>query len=230
MVEILSWKGVAVRWLSSSDWYPVHDRARSGWTWDDPGVHPVTMSTARVGRRSPVVYPLAAFLVGAAVAIALGVYGRVHEPSNRAITTLGFANLIEMKVWLATIAAVFVVVQLVSALWMYGRLPMAVPSWIGPVHRFSGTVALLVSLPVAFHCLWSIGFSGYDTRVLIHSAAGCAFYGVFVTKVISLHWRATPRWLTPLAGGLLFTVFVAVFWTSALWYFGQFGLPSKPTY
>jgi uncharacterized protein DUF6529 len=188
------------------------------------------MAVEHVSRRGHAGYPLVAFLAGAALAIALGVYGRVHEPTDRAITTFGFANLIEMKVWLATIAALFVIVQLVTALWMYGRLPMAVPSWIGPVHRMSGTVALVVSLPVAFHCLWSIGFRGYDTRVLLHSVAGCAFYGVFVTKVISLHWRATPRWLTPIAGGLLFTVFVVVFSTSALWYFATFGLPSKPTY
>jgi Family of unknown function (DUF6529) len=191
------------------------------------------MATANLRRRqSSASGVLLAFVAGAAVAIALGVYGRVHEPTDRAVTTFGFANLIEMKLWLATIASIFVVVQLVSALWMYRRLPipMPPPTWIGSLHRLSGTVALILSLPVAFHCLWSIGFRGYDGRVFIHSLAGCLFYGVFVIKVISLHFRTMPRWLTPIAGGLLFTLFVIVFSTSALWYFTQVGWPSTSTY
>ena len=69
---------------------------------------------------------LLAGTVGALIALSLGIYGSVHDPASDLAITLGFTNTITMKVWLATIAVLFAVVQLVSALWMYGRLPVLV--------------------------------------------------------------------------------------------------------
>jgi hypothetical protein len=41
------------------------------------------------------------------------------------------------------------------ALWLYGRLPLpAGPPWRGSLHRISGRLAFLASLPVAYHCLY----------------------------------------------------------------------------
>src|SRR4051812_31246614 len=101
---------------------------------------------------------LIAAALGAAVAVALGVYGRVHDPSQQLVFTLFFSSTIAMKVWLATVALAFAVVQVTSALWMYGKLPGRAPAWIGDAHRISGRLAFLISLPVAYHCLWSLGF------------------------------------------------------------------------
>jgi hypothetical protein len=84
---------------------------------------------------------------------------------------------------------------------------------------------VLVSLPVAFHCLWSLGYQDYENRVLIHSIAGCVFYGAFVSKMLTLHSRRLPNWALPLFGGLVFTAIIVVWLTSALWYFRTFGLP-----
>jgi hypothetical protein len=124
-------------------------------------------------------------LAGAAVALTLGIYGSVHAPATNLSITLGFTDTITMKVWLATIALAFAVVQLLSALWMYGRLPLgAAPSWLGGAHRISGRLAFIISLPVVYHCLYQLGFQHYSFRVLVHSVLGCAFYGVFVSKVI----------------------------------------------
>jgi hypothetical protein len=122
-------------------------------------------------------------LVGAAVSVALGVYGHQHTPTGRSIVTFGFPTLLQMKVWLATAALVFACVQVVTALRIYGRLG----SWPGArmaarIHRMSGVIAVALSLPVAFHCLWSLGYGTYSTRVLVHSVMGRAFYGVFVTR------------------------------------------------
>ncbi len=64
-------------------------------------------------------------LVGAGVAVALGVYGGVHTPSARPLFTLGFSGVLPMMAWLATAAALLLVVQVTSALWMWGRLPGA---------------------------------------------------------------------------------------------------------
>jgi len=67
---------------------------------------------------------LLAGLLGAAVALTLGIYGRAHKPASDLTITLGFTNTITMKVWLATIVLAFAVVQVLSALWIYGRLPL----------------------------------------------------------------------------------------------------------
>ena len=81
-----------------------------------------------------------ALLVGAVVAVSMGVYAGVHEPAGRPLFTLGFSGMLQMKAWLTTAAAALLVVQLVTALWMWGRLPGAgrAPGWAAPLHRWSG--------------------------------------------------------------------------------------------
>ena len=161
-------------------------------------------------------------LVGAAVSVALGVYGRLHEPNFGALTTLGFPTLISMKVTLGTAAMVFCVVQLFTALRIFGRIGHGpVPGAVALAHRMSGVLAVFLSVPVAFHCLWSLGFGTYDARVFAHSLFGCVFYGVFVTKMLTLRSRRMPGWALPWLGGALFTVMVVVWFTSALWFFAS---------
>jgi Family of unknown function (DUF6529) len=184
------------------------------------------MTVAHVGGKSATPAALGVLAAGAAVAVALGVYGSQHTPTGETITTLGFEDLISMKVWLGLVAGTLALLQLVGALWMYGRFGRPAPAIVGPLHRASGFTAILVSLPAAYHCLWSLGFQSYDTRVLLHSLAGCAVYGAVVVKIVGVHWRRGPGWLLPVAGGLLFTFFVVVVLTSAVWYVNEFGLPS----
>ncbi len=117
-----------------------------------------------------------AALAGAAVSLVLGVYAREHHPAGQALFTLGFSGTINMKAWLATLALALAIVQIVLALWMYGKLGhRGAPSWVGPTHRLVGTCALLVSLPVVYHCLWSLGFETHagSTRRFVHSILGC---------------------------------------------------------
>ena len=172
--------------------------------------------------------PLAVVLaIGALVALSLGIYGNVHDPSQRLVFTLFFSSTIAMKVWLATAAVVFAVVQVLLALWMYGKLPAAAaPDWVAPAHRISGRLAFIASLPVAYHCLWSLGFQDTDTRVLVHSLAGCAVYGAFATKVLIVRSRRLPGIALPVAGGLMFTTLVVVWLTSGLWFVRENGFPS----
>jgi hypothetical protein len=164
--------------------------------------------------------------LGGAVAIVLGVYGNVHDPSKQLVFTLFFSTTISMKVWLASLALVFAVVQVLTALWVYGKFSAQVPPWAGTVHRISGRVAFIISLPVAYHCLWSLGFQDTDTRVLAHSLLGCAFYGAFVAKVTIVHSKGLPGLALPIAGGLMFSVFVALWLTSAYWFIHNAGWPS----
>ena len=162
---------------------------------------------------------------GAAVAVALGVYGQVHDPSQELVFTLFFSTTISMKVWLASVALVFAFVQITSAAWVYGKFGHA-PPWAGTAHRISGRLAFIVSLPVAYHCLWSLGFQDTDTRVLLHSLLGCSFYGAFAAKVTIVNSKGLPGLALPVAGGVLFAVLVGVWLTSALWFIDNGGWPA----
>jgi hypothetical protein len=170
---------------------------------------------------------LIAGVVGALVAMTLGLYGSVHDPASDLSITLGFADTITMKVWLATISVLFALVQLVSALRLYGKLSAReAPSWLGPVHRMSGRVAFLASLPVAYHCLYQLAFQDSTTRVLLHSILGCAFYGAFAVKVVIVRSPRLPGLALPLAGATLLSVLVATWMTSGLWFISENGFPA----
>jgi heme/copper-type cytochrome/quinol oxidase subunit 4 len=168
---------------------------------------------------------LGVLLVGAAVSLTLGVYAGTHDPSGRAITTLGFSDVFHMKAWLTTVVAALALVQLASALRIFGHLGRgATPHWVNVAHRTSGTVAVLVSAPVAFSCLWSLGFSTFDTRATVHSLLGCAFYGAFVAKLLALKMSRLPGWALPVLGGLVFCVIVGLWLSSSLWFFRNVGV------
>jgi hypothetical protein len=180
------------------------------------------------GQRSDAIVPLLlAAAAGGAVSLALGTYGRVHNPTHGTITTFGFPNVLSMKAWLATGVFVLALAQLTSALAMWGHLPgvHTAPAWLKPVHRWTGTAAFVLSLPVAYHCLWSLGFQDTDTRVLIHSLVGCTFYGAFVTKLLALRIERLPRLALPVLGGLLVTCLTVMWLTSSLWFFQNVGFP-----
>jgi hypothetical protein len=164
-------------------------------------------------------------LIGAIVALTLGIYGRVHHPTGFAVNIAGFSSPGSVKSWLATGATALGVVQAVSALVMYGKVPrVTAPPWIGGLHRWSGRIAFLLAVPVAVHCLYALGFQHYSTRVLIHSLLGCAFFGAFTVKMLILPKRGLPGWLLPAMGALVFTALVGVWFSSAFWFFSTFGI------
>ena len=167
---------------------------------------------------------LVPLLVGSLVALTLGVYGSLHEPTGIAVNLAGFSGPLAAKAWLTTGVLFFAVLQLGSALVMYGKIPgVAAPDWIGTAHRWSGRIAFLLAVPVAVHCLYAVGFSTGTTRAAIHSLLGCLFFGAFVVKMLGLRKDGLPEWALPLIGGLVFTILVGLWWSSSLWYFTNFG-------
>ena len=186
--------------------------------------------TAAVARRPPrsanVVFA-GAVGVGAAVAVLAGVYGQVHDASGEPTLEWFFTSTLHFKVWLTTIAVLLAVAQALGGLWMFGRLPVgAAPKWVGPAHRIAGSLALLATLPVAYHCLWSLGFNpgGGTGRRFWHSVFGCVFYGAFATKVLAVRSQRMPGWALPVVGGVLFAVLVLIWVTSSLWFFRTIGV------
>jgi hypothetical protein len=171
-----------------------------------------------------------ALVAGGIVAAAAGVYGSVHDPSGQQTISLFFSNTLSFKAWATTVILLLAMLQLWSALRMWGRVswPKELPSWWGDGHRLSGTLAFALSLPVAFHCLWALGFEPDFTelRRFAHSLLGCFFYGAFAAKVLVVRSRSGPSWALPVIGGAVFTALVAIWLTSSLWFFTNFGFPA----
>jgi hypothetical protein len=164
-------------------------------------------------------------LIGCLVALALGLYGHLHHPTGISVSIAGFSSVGYAKTWLATGATIFAVIQVVSALVMYGKVPrVTAPSWIGGLHRWSGRIAFLLAVPVAVQCLYSLGFQTYSTRVLIHSVLGCLFFGAFTVKMLVLPKRGVPGWVLPVFGAIVFAALVLIWFTSAYWFFSTFGI------
>ena len=158
-----------------------------------------------------------AFAIGTAVSFGLGVYGRLHTPSGHAVNIAGFSTGAAAKAALASVVMALVIVQTVTAMGIYGRIPLR-GAWVGTVHRWSGRLAVLISVPVAVHCLYALGFQTYDGRVVAHSLFGCFFYGAFVFKMLILTRDDSPKWALPLAGGLVLTGLTALWVTGVLWF------------
>ncbi len=163
-------------------------------------------------------------LVGMAIALALGVYGKLHTPTRVNVHIPVFSSLFTAKLWFASAAALLALVQLLSALGMWGKLGPKTPGWTPALHRWSGRIAFLLVVPVSAQCLYSLGFSTFDTRTLVHSVLGCLFFGVFAVKMLALPKQGLSGWVLPVLGGLVFTILIALWFTSAFWYFTTIGV------
>jgi hypothetical protein len=145
----------------------------------------------------------------------------VNKTYTDVVTTV-FSSTIAMKAWFATAALVLVLVQVSTATRMWGhlqrviRLPFPV---VKQIHRWSGRLAFLCTLPVFFHCVFILGLQTPDARVAIHSIAGTFVYGIFAAKVLIIREKGYPHWVLPVVGGSLAVVLTTLWLTSALWYF-----------
>ncbi len=188
-------------------------------TLDAPSQSPSVMPA--VERRSAALLVTAA--IGAAVAVAVGAYGRVHEPTGQGIETFGFRAVLPMKAWFGTVAVALAVLQVITAVRMT-RAGTRLPK-LSALHRWSGTAAFVFTLPVAYHCLWALGFDDTTARTLVHSVAGCLFFGAFTTKMLALRSDRLPGWSLPVIGGVLVAALAVLWLTSSLWFFTNVGFP-----
>jgi Family of unknown function (DUF6529) len=168
-------------------------------------------------------------VVGVAVAAGLYVFGTQHAPDyNTSLFGESAADTLPLKSWLGTALLGLAGLQLLLALWMYGRVPrLPRARAVAGGHRLVGLSALVLSLPIAYHCAFAYGVQTHiDARIAVHSLAGCFLYGAFAAKVTIVRAKRLPGWTLPLAGGLLVALVAVLWYTSALWYFNDYSLPS----
>lgn len=173
-------------------------------------------------RPAAMAVPLAA---GATTALALGFYAAAHEPTGRDFVLTGFTSVGAWKSAFASVTMFLFVMQISLGLRITGRIGprLPPPPWSAELHRLVGTVAFGISLPVVFHCVWTLGYRADDSRLVVHSIFGCIAYGLYVTKLIAVRRDNATPWAVPLTGALLGTAMLVAWWTSAFVYYAGSG-------
>jgi Family of unknown function (DUF6529) len=188
----------------------------------------MTIESGGASRRpTPLRYLFVPILLGALVALGLGVLAKHEAIAPGAYPgsyiRLFFSDSLYFKAWFATAAFVLALLQPLSAASMFGRLGLPRPRWIAAFHRWNGRVVLLLTLPVAYHCIFRIGFQDTTGRVAAHALLGCALYGAFVAKIMIVRWRRFATWAIATAGTVLLVVLAATWYTSAVYLFRTAG-------
>jgi hypothetical protein len=138
---------------------------------------------------------------------------------------LFFSDALHMKVWLITAASLLALGQLLTASRIYELLHFPPGGrFYHLVHRWSGRTAILLTLPVAYHCIFVLGFGTYNTRAYVHSLLGSFLYGAFLAKVLIVRSNGFRGWVLPIAGGVLFSILLGLWLTSAFWFFSTFDI------
>jgi hypothetical protein len=161
-------------------------------------------------------------VVFALTTLTIGLVARqtVREPYTAPFFHPFFTDTLQMKAWLVTAALVLACGQVLTAARIYELLRFPPKGrFYHSVHRWSGLAAILFTLPVAYHCVFLLGFGTHSPRVLIHSLLGSALYGAVVVKVLTVRSTRFAPWVLPVAGGLLFSILLGLWLTSALWFF-----------
>ena len=169
---------------------------------------------------------VAALAVGALVTVSVGLLERhlINSPHPISYFHLFFSDPLYMKAWLASAALVLSFGQLITAAGMYGLFRISPATrFYQIIHRWCGRVAIALTLPVAFNCLFDLGIYPMDMRTMIHSILGAFIYGIFVAKFLIIRVERAPGWLLPILGSALFATVLGLWITSAYWLFNLYG-------
>jgi hypothetical protein len=173
------------------------------------------------------VLPVLPLLLFASIPLIVGFVASktVRQPYETPFSHLFFSDTLHMKAWLITAVLLLALGQLLTASSIYEvlRLPPK-GRFYHVVHRWSGRIAILMTLPVAYHCIFMLGFGTNDARVYIHSLLGSLLYGAVLAKVLIVRSDGFRGWALPLAGGVLFCILVGLWLTSAFWFFSTVGI------
>jgi hypothetical protein len=138
---------------------------------------------------------------------------------------LFFSDTLHLKAWLTTTALLLAMGQLLTASRIYQVLHFPPEGrFYDLVHRWCGRAAIVLTLPVAYHCIFLLGFGTYSARAIAHSLLGSFLYGALVSKILIVRSSGLRAWALPAAGIALFCILLGLWLTSALWFFRTFGI------
>lgn len=191
---------------------------------EGPGRSERTITSASPGSGSTrsvrwLIAPAATF---AAFALAVGLLARGRQEREGSFT-LFFSSQFHLMTWLSMVAVGLACCQLLTAAWIFRKLPWRSPRRIREIHRWTGRLAILFVLPVLYWCIFQLGFQTFDSRVLAHSVLGTLFVGAVAGKITIVRLRRFPAWAYLLAGLFVFATLVGAWGTSALWFVRQAG-------
>ena len=161
--------------------------------------------------------PLTAF---ALVALTVGLLARERWIPSKGYFQLFFSDTLHLKAWFASAA---VLLRSDAALHRRVDLPQAalassrLDSGASTAGRAGWPSRSRSRSPTT-----ASSSSASRMRRVVSSrtrCVGCAVYGAFAAKVLIVRLHRFPVWVLPTAGGLLFSVLVAVWYTSAVWFF-----------
>ena len=170
------------------------------------------------------VFPLVVF---ALVTLTVGLVASktVRQPYETPFLHLFYSDTLHMKAWLQTAALLVALGQLLTASRIYEVLHFPPGGrFYHVVHRWSGLTAILLTLPVAYHCIFLLGFGTYSTRAYVHSLLGSFLYGALLAKVLIVRSNSFRAWALPIAGGALFSILLGLWLTSGFPFFRTFGI------
>ena len=186
------------------------------------------VNTGALGRSAlSRVLPVHPLLVVALVTLTVGFVASktVRQPYETPFLHLFFSDTLHMKAWLVTAALLLALGQLLTASRIYELLYFPPRGrFYHLAHRWSGLTAILLTLPVAYHCIFLLGFGTYSTRAYTHSLLGSFLYGAFLAKVLIVRSNNFRAWALPIAGGALFSILLGLWLTSGFWFFRTFGV------
>ena len=149
----------------------------------------------------------------------------LRQPYETPFFQLFFSDTLHMKAWLMTAALLLALSQMLTASRIYEVLHFPPRGrFYGLVHRWSGRTAILLTLPVAYHCIFLLGFGTYATRAYAHSLLGSFLYGALFAKILLVRSHGFPGWALPIAGSVLFSILLGLWLTSSFWFFSTFGI------
>ncbi len=128
-------------------------------------------------------------------------------------------NLLAWKTAFAALVIGLAGFQVATAarVWGAGGLPLS-EATAARIHRWSGRLLLVLSVMLAYTCLFGLAGPTSPTRVLLHSILGGTLFVVLAVKFSALRLgRPSDRHL-PVIGSLLFVNYVAIWALSALDY------------
>jgi plastocyanin len=139
-----------------------------------------------------------------------------------------FDDVIDIKVWLATLVLALAFLQVVTMAVVYGWVPVGSKSLkdrLSVYHRWEGRIAVFVAVVIATFCILDPGPQTATDRQQQHTIVGILVLALIVAKIAALHFVPALGKGLPVLGIGVAASFGMLWYTSsyAFWFDGQNG-------